>query len=100
MVVEGISLLNEQDQIIWSFNSNGKFSVQSLYDVINHIGVMPVYVHAVWKLQIPPGMQIFLWSLANNRLLSRDNFPKRREVMDQSCLFCKEKETVIHLFFN
>jgi hypothetical protein len=61
---------------------------------------MPVYVHAVWKLQIPPRVQIFLWLLANNRLLSRDNFAKCREVMDQSCFFCKEKETIIHLFFD
>ena len=82
MVVEGISLLNEQDQIIWSFSSNGKFSVQSLYDVINHIGVMPVYVHAVWKLQIPPRVQILLWLLANNMFLSIDNLAKHIEVMD------------------
>jgi len=34
---------------IWSFSSNGKYSVQSLYAVINHRGVVPVYVSAVWK---------------------------------------------------
>jgi hypothetical protein len=81
-MVESISLLNKQDQIIWSFSSNGKFLVQSLYAVINHIGVMPVYVHAVWKLQIPPRVQILLWLLVNNMLLSIDNLAKHREVMD------------------
>lgn len=35
---KSIILTNEEDQILWSFNSNGKFSVQSLYAVINHRG--------------------------------------------------------------
>ena len=81
-VVESISLLNEQDQIIWSFSSNGKFSVRPRYAVINHRGVMPVYVHAVWKLEIPPRVQILLWLLANNMFLSIDNLAKHIEVMD------------------
>ena len=61
---------------------------------------MLVHVHAVWKLQIPPRVQIFLWLLTDDRLLSKDNLAKRREVLDQSCLFCKEQETIIHMFFE
>ena len=32
--------------------------------------------------------------------LTRDNLAKRRSVVDQSCLFCSEMETVTHLFFE
>jgi hypothetical protein len=35
---ESITLNNEEDQILWSYNSNVKFSVQSLYAIINHRG--------------------------------------------------------------
>ena len=48
-----IILSNEEDQILWSYNSTGRYSVQSLYAIINHRGVVPVFVPAVWKLNIP-----------------------------------------------
>ena len=38
-IVEEVNLVEEDDQIIWSFCSNDKFLVQSLYAVINHRGV-------------------------------------------------------------
>jgi hypothetical protein len=78
-----------------SFSSNGKFSVQSLYAVISQHGVKPVFVHVVWKLKIPPRVQIFLWLLFNNKLLTRYNLAKRREVPDNTCLFCSEAESIL-----
>jgi cyanate permease len=59
-----------------------------------------MYVGAIWKLAIPPRVQFFLWLLANNKTLTRDNLAKRREVNDPSCLFCNEQESVVHLFFG
>jgi hypothetical protein len=43
---------------------------------------------------------IFLWLLANNKTLIRDNLEKRRELNDKICLFCTEVETVSHLFYE
>jgi hypothetical protein len=60
-IVENLNLQEDDDKIMWSFSSNGKFSIQPLYAVINHRGVVPVYVLAVWKLKIPPRVQILLW---------------------------------------
>jgi hypothetical protein len=99
-IMENIVLSNNSDQIIWSFNSSDKFSVQSLYAIINHRGVMPAYEHVVRKVLIPPRVQIFLWLLAKNKVLTRDNLAKRREVSNKTCLFCNELETVHHLFFD
>jgi hypothetical protein len=52
--------------------------IQCLYAVINNHSVKPVYVHVVWKLRIPPRVQIFLWLLSKNKLLTRDNLSKRK----------------------
>lgn len=41
--------------MIWSFSSNGRYSVRSLHAVISHRGVIAVCVHAVWKIS---GIQI------------------------------------------
>jgi hypothetical protein len=54
----------------------------------------------MWKILVPSGLHIFLWLLANNKTLTKDNLAKRKEIDDLSCLFCKENEYVAHLFFN
>jgi hypothetical protein len=38
--------------------------------------------------------------LSKNKLLTKDNLYKRREVEDKACLFCGEHETVYHLFYE
>jgi hypothetical protein len=49
---------------------------------------------------VPSRVHIFLWLMANNKTLTRDNLAKRKNVEDMTCLFCKENEFVHHLFFN
>jgi hypothetical protein len=98
-IMEEVSLTDEPDHIIWSFSFTGKYSVQSLYAVINNHGVKPVFVHAVWKLNIPPRVQIFIWLLSKNKLLTRDTLAKRRNVDDRTYIFCAEPESIHHLFF-
>jgi len=95
-----ISLNNEEDTVIWKFNSKGQYSVQSLYEVLSFRGVSPIHIPAVWKLSVSPRVHIFLWLLYNNKILTRDNLQKKRDVEDKSCLFCCEDETVNHLFFE
>jgi hypothetical protein len=72
----------------------------SLYAIINFRGVTPIYVPAVWKLMVPPRVHLFLWLLLKNKLLTRDNLGKGREVEDKTCLFCEEHESVHHLFYE
>lgn len=38
-IAESITFSNDQDSLIWRFNSNGVYSVQSLYAVVNFRGV-------------------------------------------------------------
>jgi hypothetical protein len=66
----------------------------------NHRGVCHVYMPVMWKVKIPSRLHIFLWLLANNKTLTRDNLTNRRKVEDMSCVFCSEPETVAHLFFD
>ena len=58
-VGESIVLTDDEDHILWSFSSSGHYSVQSLYAIINHRGVVPVFIHAVWKLSIFRGFNFF-----------------------------------------
>jgi hypothetical protein len=94
-----IHCCEDEDELIWHFNSNGVYSSQSLYRVINFRGIIPVHVPAVWSLKVPFRVHFFLWLLSKNKTLTRDNLSIRKKIEDSSCLFCSENETVHHLFF-
>jgi hypothetical protein len=49
-------------------------------------------------LTIPTRVQLFLWLMSKNKILTRDNLEKRKKLPDLSCLFCAEGESVNHLF--
>jgi hypothetical protein len=54
----------------------------------------------MWKINVPSRIYVFLWLVANNKILTRDNLAKRREVNDRSCLFCSKSELVLHLLYG
>lgn len=99
-LVSTITYSGEQDEMVWNFNSNGVFSSQSLYRIINFRGVQPVHTPAIWGLKITPRVHFFLWLLTQNKVLTKDNVSKRKQVEDRRCLFCCEEESAQHLFFE
>jgi hypothetical protein len=99
-IISLVELVEEEDNIIWQYTSSGKFSVQSLYAIVNDRGVKHVYTPVMWNILVPSRVHIFLWLLANNKTLTRDNLEKRKKLDDNRCLFCNELESVVHLFFE
>jgi hypothetical protein len=53
-ITGSIHLSNDEDAIIWQYESKGRYSVQSLYAVVNNRGVQQVFTPLVWKIQVPP----------------------------------------------
>jgi hypothetical protein len=66
-VVENLVLNDETDSLVWCYNKSGVYSTKSLYAIINYKRVKPVYVPAVWKVVVPPKIQLFLWLLSHNK---------------------------------
>jgi hypothetical protein len=99
-ITTSLELTTEEDELVWEYNFSGLYSSQSLYAITNFRGATPIYVPTVWMLMVPPRVHFFLWLLSKNKLLTRDNLYKRREVEDKTCLFCGEHETVYHLFYE
>jgi hypothetical protein len=99
-LVSTVQFSEDEDEMVWNFNTSGVYSSQSLYRVINFRGITTVHVSAVWSLKIPPRVHFFLWLVVNNRALTRDNLAKRRKVENKNCLFCLERESIHHLFFD
>lgn len=99
-IVKNVSLTDSEDTILWNYDSKGVYTVKSFYNIVNFRGVLPTNIPVIWKFKIPPRIQIFLWLLTKNKLLTRDNLQKRQNVDDATCLFCKEPESIHHLFFD
>ena len=62
--------------------------------------MMLVLILKIWKGKIPAKIKIFLWLVANNAILTRDNMIRRKWPGDPSCLFCDRDESVSHLLFQ
>jgi hypothetical protein len=94
-----IQFSDEDDAIAWQYQSSGKYYVQTLYFIINNRGVKQAFTPVMWKIPVPSKLHVFLQSLANNKVLTRDNLAKRKTIDDKTSLFCNENESVLHLFF-
>lgn len=99
-VTSSIAFTNDPDVVIWQYDKSGKYSSKLFYAIINFRGVLPIFVPVVWKIEIPPKIQMFLWLQAHNRLMTVDNLLRRGIVKPRSCQFCKEDESIAHLFFE
>jgi hypothetical protein len=62
--------------------------------------VTPTFVPAVWGLQVPPKIHIFLWLVSHNKIMTRDNLKKRHVNKPGDCVFCSDLESIHHLLFD
>lgn len=53
-----------------------------------------------WKLPIPYKIKIFIWLVARNKILTKQNLHRRGWVGDTKCQFCQQTETTNHLFLT
>jgi hypothetical protein len=51
--------MDEEDSIVWPFKSSSKYSVQTLYAIINNRGVRQVFTPLVWKISVPSGLSSY-----------------------------------------
>lgn len=99
-IVTSVIYDQSDDALVWVYESKGVYSSQSLYTIINFRGVQPMYIPSVWKINVPPWIQIFLCLLSHNKLMTKDNLLKRGMEKPKECMFCTEDETICHLFFE
>ena len=99
-IMENVVLSDSEDQLLWKYESKGVYSSKSLYAIVNFRGVQPVYLPSVWEIKIPPRVQIFLWLLSQNKIMTTDNLRKRGLPKPLEYCLCKEFESVKHLFFD
>lgn len=102
-----------EDKLIWTENSNNQLTVKSAYDTIKQADIhyqdsrpsssfqLPSIIwKKIWKLQLPPKIRFFLWSISQNALPSKANLFHRHISADPICGVCANQtpETLEHIF--
>jgi hypothetical protein len=99
-IIESVSLTEEDDHIMWSYTSSGKYSVQSLYAVINHRGVVPMFVSAVWKLNIPQECRFFCGCWLTIDSLLGITWPREEQLMILPACFAQTMNPLLIYFLR
>ena len=86
-IVRSITFTDDDDSLIRQLENKGTYSASSLYHVINFRGICPVFIPALWKLNVPPRVHVFLWLLSHNKIMTKDNLRKRQIIKLEECLF-------------
>jgi hypothetical protein len=72
------------------------FSVKSIYGALLGYEALP-YNTSIWKLKLPPKINVFLWYLYKGVILTKDNLARRHWQGDRKCCFCSSEESIQHL---
>ena len=113
-IIESIPLSRNQmeDRNGWHFTSNGKYTVQSGYQVERvypdkekppefygpTVDILKAYC---WKIRCPPKIRHFLWQLLSGCIAVMKNLKARGIQGDTCCVRCgNQEESINHVFFE
>ncbi|XP_021744635.1 uncharacterized protein LOC110710617 [Chenopodium quinoa] len=84
---------------VWGLTSSGTFTVESATWLAHNLDLDDKWENLwIWKLDIPPKLQIFLWQILHNSLSVRDTLYKRNVIPFSDCGLCNvHSETEIYL---
>lgn len=93
-----LNLTQDPDTFIWSLNSNGQFSVKSMYAALINNGIR--VSQEIWQTKLPTKIKVFMWYLKKGVILTKDNLAKRNWHGDRACSLCHVNESIQHLFLD
>lgn len=95
----------DEDEMIWSGDSSGIFSVKALVHLAqSQLSNDEKVSKSIWESAIPPRVQIFLWCVLKEKILKRVELNRRgllRGDVDLNCILCDSSlKDINHLFVN
>jgi zinc-binding in reverse transcriptase len=67
----------EMDKIVWRHNSTGRFTIHFFYLWLDNGGVISKDFDIIWHTKIPLKIQIFMWLVRKNKILTKKILLKR-----------------------
>ena len=91
---------DRRDTLCWRLKGDGKFDTRSFYLAFQGSPNFLFPWKGVWKPKIPKRVA-FLWTAAQDRILTLDNLTlKGRPLVNRCCMCCCDGESVAHLLLH
>ena len=93
-------IASTEDRLIWAATSNGQFNLSNAYlltiqKLKPHHSFNGIWV---WKLNVLPRVQFFIWMCLHNSIATRECLAARGIPVNTFCPICHQAlETIIHL---
>jgi hypothetical protein len=81
------------------WTKNGQFTVKFMYKGFPKAGIDIFFKH-LWKAKISLKIKVWLWLIWHNAIATKDTMGERGWTGSPFCQFCRQKETMLHLFFS
>ncbi|KAL5756478.1 hypothetical protein ACOSP7_020905 [Xanthoceras sorbifolium] len=105
-----ISRFRHDDVLMWHYDSNGVYSVRNGYNLafaslypasVSDPSNLSHWWKALWQIQLPSKIRIFLWKACHDWLPSRFNLFTRKVPVTDLCPIClKVSESTFHAFWG
>ena len=102
-LLHGRSPSNIQDRYIKGWGIHGYYTIKEGFKILksNDGNQNTISWNKVWNPDCIPKVNIFFWLLAQNKLLTADNFRKRGYEGPSRCPLCAtHNETTLHIFLT
>lgn len=100
-VLPTMQFSNEEDHLLWRWETHGKYSARSFYEIIMADGNEAWSFAEICSYKIPPSVKIFMYLLIQNRLFTCDVMIRRGFNCSTTCVMCDNSdETAMHLFLS
>ncbi|KAJ4755660.1 RNA-directed DNA polymerase (reverse transcriptase)-related family protein [Rhynchospora pubera] len=92
---------NSRDTYFWKWETSGRFTVKSAYTMLVSAGKVGFQGNLIWKIKLPPSIQIFVFLLFQDKLLTQEALLKRNIWVQPGCSLCNSTslETATHIFY-
>ena len=86
------------DQLVWRLTTFGAFDMRSFYKLLASPTTDAFPWEGIWRTKVPRQVSFFLWTTANDGILTIDNLVKRGQLLVNRCCLCyRDGESVDHL---
>ena len=91
----------EGDHLIWRLTMSGVFDVRYFYKLLSSPNTDELPWEGIWCAKVPKRVSFFLWTTANDGILTIDNLVKRGQfLVNRCCLYYCDGESVDHLLLH
>jgi hypothetical protein len=91
-----ISMIQEEDFIIWSLTRDGEYSAKSAYSVQFEGSMKSTFPSRVWKVWAPSQCKFFLWLLLQSSAWTTDRLLMREWPNEYLCQLCRMNLATAH----